>query len=593
MPLSEPAHLPPVPPHDKPLLACCLCLLSLVSMGIVAQAAGFGTPPLGLLGMGAVGMLAVLGAYRQFKRLIRHLESAQERYQLLADAVPAFVWIGDPEGEILYLSPHIEQLYGANQTDLIADGWHAAIHPEDRAAMIARWMKSVHTGTPYEHEARLWDGKTQSYRWFLSRATPQWDASGTLIRWIGSSLDIHLTKTTAQALEESEALYRTLVSSVVEGVVITGEDGRYQALNRSAEEILGLTADRVLGQEDLPPGWTRVRLDGKPVPPDERPDLVALRTNAPQLGILLGIDSPQRDRRWLSYNCQPLFREGKSQAYAVVTSLFDLTERIRAEDRLKQSLQEIEVANHRLRDLDRYKDEFLGTVSHELRGPMSLVLGYAGLLKENVAGPLNATQQEYVAGIIEAVDGAMLQLDDLLDASAIQAGKLALQPHPFKFQTFLSSVAERYAVLAAEKAQTLTWEAPEELGAVIADMARIRQVMNNLLSNAIKYTPDKGHISVRAFREGGALRCEVTDDGPGLSAADQARLFNRFVRVHRPGMAGSRSSGLGLNIAKALVEAHGGSIGIQSEPGSGSMFWFTLPYEPVPEGSGIPPKEND
>jgi signal transduction histidine kinase len=169
-------------------------------------------------------------------------------------------------------------------------------------------------------------------------------------------------------------------------------------------------------------------------------------------------------------------------------------------------------------------------------------------------------------------------VSDLLDMSQIQAGAFSLDPQPLELMTLVAEVLEGIAPLATSKRLALHTALPAEQPAVLADHRRVGQVLLNLLSNAVKFTPEGGRVDLRmAIVEGGALRCEVTDTGPGIPPEAMSRLFQRFSQLDMKSTRRAGGAGLGLSIAKGIVEAHGGQIGVESEPGVGSTFWFTLP----------------
>jgi signal transduction histidine kinase len=168
-------------------------------------------------------------------------------------------------------------------------------------------------------------------------------------------------------------------------------------------------------------------------------------------------------------------------------------------------------------------------------------------------------------------------IDDLLDVSCLEAGRLALYPARLDLTTVARDVAAAFAPQVAAKGQTLRLALPEELPPVWADRARVAQILTNLVANAHKYTPAGGMITVAADRAGEALRVAVVDTGIGLAAAEQARLFTKFYRVDKRASRQAGGTGLGLAICRALVELHGGRIGVVSAPGAGAAFSFTLP----------------
>jgi PAS domain S-box-containing protein len=512
--------------------------------------------------------------------LAQDLATNPQRYRLLAQTLPVFIWTAKPDGSLSYANPQLAEYTGHPHESLLGKAWQRIIHPEDLLRVEARWQESLQTGTPYECEFRIWSEKQGRYRWFLHRANPCRDERGAIVRWLGCGTDIDDQKRSQQALQVSESRFRTLLSSLAEGVTLTDAAGRYAVLNPSAERILGLSADELACHADLPANWRIVRADGSPMPNKERPDLIALRTGTPQLGVVIGIVPPDRDRYWISCNSTPLFQEGTPQPYGVVTSFTDITQRLETEARLKRSHDELERANEQLRNLDHYKDEFLSSVSHELRGPLSLITGYASMLSESNLDMLTDAQREFLYAIVNSTENLAALVDDLLDFGAIKAGRFTLHTHTFGFAEVMEAVVLRHAILAEEKKQSFTCEPTPDLPEIVADAQRIRQILGNLLSNAIKYTPEGGHITVRAWTANDSIYCEVEDDGAGIAPDDQKKLFNRFSQLDPGRRSKYRSSGLGLSIAKALVEAHGGTIGVKSQFGSGSTFWFTIPLHP-------------
>jgi signal transduction histidine kinase len=221
---------------------------------------------------------------------------------------------------------------------------------------------------------------------------------------------------------------------------------------------------------------------------------------------------------------------------------------------------------------------FLSVLSHELRTPISTVLGFGSLVVDGLAGPLSDQQRHYLQRLLIAADDLHSLVNDLLDLGQLHAGRFVMHRQAFALSVAVSEVIEGLMPQAEAKRLTIRNEVPPDLMAIPADGKRIAQVLRNLLGNAIKYSPDAGHIRVRGACEEGALLCEIEDTGPGIPAESHARLFEPFVRLGDPEIPGT---GLGLNIAKALVEAHEGTIGVRRRSGPGAIFWFTLPIAPL------------
>jgi signal transduction histidine kinase len=253
---------------------------------------------------------------------------------------------------------------------------------------------------------------------------------------------------------------------------------------------------------------------------------------------------------------------------------------------VEQRLQQFELERQRremevLREMDRLKDGFMSIVSHELRTPINTIRGFASLLEAGLAGPLTPDQEEHVAWILKGAERLLGLINDLLDLSAIQAGTFRLERRPVELCPLVDEVLSSLGPLAARKRLSLAIDCPDELPLVQADDRRLIQILDNLIGNGLKFVPEGGSIRVRLAREGDFLRCEVADDGPGIAPADLPRLFRRFSQLDMSTTREQGGTGLGLSISKALVEAHGGSIGVESEVGRGAAFWFTLPLGEV------------
>ncbi|MBO9541654.1 hypothetical protein J7643_13785 [bacterium] len=231
-----------------------------------------------------------------------------------------------------------------------------------------------------------------------------------------------------------------------------------------------------------------------------------------------------------------------------------------------------------LKELDRLKDQFVNSVSHDLRTPLTSIKGYVEFLEDELAGPLSPEQREFVVQIERSTERLEHLVSDLLDTARIEAGTFQLQYEEADFSCKVKEVVESLAPQAAERHLTIMMDLPEAPLTVPMDSQRIERVLSNLLTNALKFSPPDGVITVRARLDGDGLRCEVVDQGPGIAPEDVPKLFQRFSQLESGKQKGG--TGLGLSIAKSIVEAHGGTIGVQSKVGEGSTFWFTLPLHP-------------
>jgi signal transduction histidine kinase len=231
-----------------------------------------------------------------------------------------------------------------------------------------------------------------------------------------------------------------------------------------------------------------------------------------------------------------------------------------------------------LQGLNRIKDEFVGMAAHDLRSPLAVVEMYASFLLEDPQGCLTAKDREFLR-VIKNQGRFMLNLiNDLLDVTRIESGHLDLKVQSGDWVEFVRRNADLNGALAARRGVAIEVDvAAAESFTIPFDLNHMEQVLNNLIGNAVKFSPAGSRIVVRVCREGECVRTSVIDSGPGIPAEELAALFKPFYRGSAPLPPGERSTGLGLPIARRIVEAHGGKIGVESQVGRGSTFFFTLP----------------
>ncbi len=255
------------------------------------------------------------------------------------------------------------------------------------------------------------------------------------------------------------------------------------------------------------------------------------------------------------------------------------TRRLATEIRL--TAKRLEEVNTALDAVMRTKDQFLSNISHELRTPLNSIIGFTDLLLlQDLGGaPLSAQQRDFLETVARNGRHLLELINELLDLQRIAAGRMELRPEPIELAGLLDETAGSVHAQAQQRRHVLVVEPPPPGLRVQADRGRVRQVLLNLLSNAIKFTPDGGRITVAATAVNGdaAARVAVTDTGIGIAGADQAKLFQEFVQLDASASRKYEGTGLGLALSRRLIELHGGAIGVESELGRGSTFWFTLP----------------
>lgn len=247
----------------------------------------------------------------------------------------------------------------------------------------------------------------------------------------------------------------------------------------------------------------------------------------------------------------------------------DVTERIQLEEQLRRQYEQ-------LLKLDLLKSNFVNSVTHELRTPLTSIMGYAEFLEDEIGGPVSTEQRDFIHQIQRGAKRLEYLLNDLLDFAKMEAGTFTLKVAPADLCSWVIEVVESLRPQADERAVRLETRLPDGPLDLEMDAQRIGQVLTNLLGNALKFSPQGGTVTVSAKRQGETIRCEFQDQGPGIAEADMPKLFQRFSQLDA-GLRMGKGAGLGLSISKALVEAHGGRIGVESTAGMGSIFWFELP----------------
>ncbi len=250
--------------------------------------------------------------------------------------------------------------------------------------------------------------------------------------------------------------------------------------------------------------------------------------------------------------------------------------------------------SRQLEAASRHKSEFLANMSHELRTPLNAVIGFSEVLLERMFGEVNAKQTEYLQDILASGQHLLSLINDILDLSKVEAGRLELELGRFHLPTALDNALTLVRERATRHGITLTQTVDERVGEIVGDERKVKQILLNLLSNAVKFTPEGGRVGVSATTADDAITIAVSDTGIGIAPEDQAAIFEEFRQVGRDDARKQEGTGLGLTLAKKFVELHGGRIWVQSQVGQGSTFTFTLPVRPEgrsssEESGGAPP----
>jgi len=487
------------------------------------------------------------------------LHESEARFRQLADAMPQVVWIADSEGNVTYYNSRSKHLSGIVREAGNTWKWEPVLHPDDLDKTIEKWSRALQDRIQYqcEHRLRTSDG---SYRWHLSRALPVCGSQGE-VQWFGTATDIHELKVSEFALQESQERFQAFMDSSPALAWAKDEYGRYVFLNRAYEQRFGVRLQDWLGKTDFevwPEELARFYKQN-----DEK----AFHSAAPIEAVEESIEADGRHCVWWIFKF--VYSDGRGGRH-VGGIAYDVTEQRKAQTELTKLATQ-------LADADRRKDDFLATLAHELRNPLAPIRTGLEILKMASDQPLII---EEVRCTMERQTKQLISLvDDLLDFSRITQGKLQLRKCRLEVSDVVRSAVEIAKPAIDELHQELVVALPEQAIHLQADPHRLAQVVSNLLLNASHYTPDGGHIRLSVERQESTVIVSVQDDGVGVPANMQDRIFDMFAQIENRSMEkGYRGLGIGLTLVKSLVQMHGGHVEVHSEGANqGSEFKVHLP----------------
>ncbi len=251
-------------------------------------------------------------------------------------------------------------------------------------------------------------------------------------------------------------------------------------------------------------------------------------------------------------------------------------------EELAAAMRELELKSRELEVASRHKSEFLANMSHELRTPLNAIIGFSEVLLQRMFGEVNPKQDEYLQDILDSGRHLLSLINDILDLSKVEAGHIELELSTFWLPETLESSVQMLRETASRRDVALSVSVAEGVGEIEADLRRIRQILFNLLSNALKFTPAGGSVTLAARVRHGMAEIAVRDTGIGIPLQEQARIFEAFQQASGATAQSTEGTGLGLTLVRRLVELHGGQIWLESAPGQGSTFTFTIPLRQPP-----------
>ena len=507
----------------------------------------------------------------------------------LLDSAPDAIYFKDRQSRIIRCSRALAQKLGyPDSPELVGKCDHELFAREHADAALASEQQVIKTGVPVLGQTEreiLRDGRAL---WALTSKLPLRDAQGEITGTFGISKDITALKNAQEELERAQANYKSIVENAIDGIFQTTPDGHYIRANMALARIYGFETP-----EELISNRTDIEHQVYVNPARRREFVEVLQ----RCGRVDHFESQvyRRDRSiiWISENARAV-RDASDTLLHYEGTVEDISARKRAEEELSRANTELAAARDAALQSAQAKSRFLANTSHEIRTPMNAIIGMSGLLMDT---PLTTEQRDYVETIRDSASGLLTVINDILDFSKIESGKINFETADFNPRETVEDTAELLAERAFSKGiEFAVWIDHELPARVQGDSARLRQVLTNLLGNAIKFTPNGGDVLLRveriAIRDGNAeLRFLVKDTGIGIAPESQAKIFEAFEQADGSTTRKFGGTGLGLAISRHLVTRMGGQIGVQSEEGKGSTFWFTATF-PLSAATDIPVDPN-
>ena len=494
------------------------------------------------------------------KKTEEEIAAWKKRYELLIVASGQLVYEYHVSTGNMIWGAHLEQVLGYSPDEMrggIAQ-WEEMIHPEDREKVLRMFKIAEKNLTPFNLQYRL-RHKDAAYRWVHDRGNFTTDEPAKPIWMIGMMQDITARKQAEKELQESEARYQSLFKkNQAAMLMIDPETAAVVDANLGACVFYGYPYEKML----------RLKMT-------DISTLAAEEVRAEMQRILTERENHSYDRHRLA-NGQardvevysgPLFMHGKQLLYSIV---HDITERKLAEEALRQS-------NVQLRELNNQKNEFLGMAAHDLRNPIAVIQNSSLILSRYSSENLSEKQKEFLKKIYDTSKFMLELLNSLLDISKIESGKLELEKTKNDYPEFVRRNIEFNRFFATEKNISIESALSDDIPPVDFDRNKIEQVLNNLISNAIKYSHPNTTIRIEVLKDKDFVVTKVIDQGQGIPENELPHVFKAFQKASAKPTAGEKSTGLGLAIVKKIVEGHQGIIGVESEVGKGSNFFFRLP----------------
>jgi PAS domain S-box-containing protein len=501
------------------------------------------------------------------------LHELEGRFRLIVENSPGVTFMDAAGAEAkdtptLYISPQIETLTGYTQEEWIADNslWEKLLHPDDRARVLAVDEASYPLGSRYSIEYRIIHRNGHTV-WVHDETELLHNEEGEPLYWMGTMYDITAAKVAEQQLREAERTFRTTVEQIPVVVYIDRiGTGKTLYMSPRLESFLGYSPeewkadDGIWGQSIHPEDLERVMAANEEVERTLSPFLERYRMVRRDGSVI-----------WVEDRCVAVPDESGKLAYWHGV-FYDITEQVRAEA-LEGELQIERETSQRLRELDEMKNTFLSAVSHDLRTPLTSILGLASTLSNPTIELAEEDRALFLQRIMANATKLNSLVTDLLDLDRLSSGAVELAKRPTDLGELVGRVAREQQALDDEHKV----EIDVESAIVPMDAPKVERVVENLIANAIRHTPEGTHVWVRTRADVGGALLIVEDDGPGVPAHMRDAIFEAFRQIPGGRTAHGPGVGIGLALVRRMTELHGGRAWVEERPGGGASFRVFLP----------------
>jgi PAS domain S-box-containing protein len=538
---------------------------------------------------GAVaGILAAARENSAQKEIERAMREQQTYTRSLIESNIDALMTTDTLGTITDVNRQMCETTGFSREDLIGSPFKQYFTDPQRAEEAVRLVLGEDQVTNYELTIRARDAKETVVSY---NATTFRDADGRLRGVFAAARDItaqkaleeQIRKQNSELTEATAFLNNVLESSTEYSIIAMDLAGMILNWNEGARRIYGYNAEEMVGRRNASLLNT---------PEDVRSGTVSrLMKTALESGKAEAVfERVRKDARHFTASVALTLRRdsaGKPIGYVLISK--DITDQKRLEEQLRRQNEELEEQNRRVQQANRLKSEFLANMSHELRTPLNAIIGFSELLQDGRAGPVSVKQKSYVGDVLSSARHLLQLINDVLDLSKVESGKMEFFPEPINPTRLVGEVCDILRTLTARKRITLLSEIDPHFKEVVLDQAKLKQVLFNYLSNALKFTPEEGRVTIRMRPAGDHdLLLEVEDTGIGIRLEDLPRLFVEFQQLDASASKKYLGTGLGLALTKRIVEAQGGTVGVTSALGKGSVFSARLPLSHQPTAAAVP-----